>query len=90
MDGRLPLPLPVDGVFVPPLTAEEIEYYRWLIAGLMAGSCRLAALPDGEESAARAMVVALDLFDEMTARIPALQEIRLKDLIELGLDGASA
>lgn len=27
--------------YVPPLTAEEVEHYRWLIGGLLVGSRRL-------------------------------------------------
>ncbi len=55
--------------YVPPLTAEEVEHYRWLIGGLVAGARRLAELHCPAVVPA-ALDEVSDLFEELIARIP--------------------
>jgi hypothetical protein len=53
---------------VPRLTAEELEHYEWLISGLLDGARRLVAHAEPETVPA-VLDEALDLFDELVARI---------------------
>jgi hypothetical protein len=61
--------------FVPPLTAAEVEHYRWLIGGLVTG-CRRLALQQCSLSVPMALDEVTELFDELIARIPVASEVR--------------
>lgn len=67
--------------YVPPLTAEEVEHYRWLIGGLLDGARRLA-VTKCPESVPAAIDEVTELVDELIARIPVaaitrtLKEVR--------------
>lgn len=63
---------PQPEVKVPDLTAEEVDYYEWLMTGILDGAWRLAAQnPEihGVRTIAQALDEARGLFDELMTRI---------------------